>query len=403
LSIFERQWREGLQAKKDAGLWRQHRTLNSPQGVNVNVDGRLLLAFCSNDYLGLANHHDVKHAAIDAINAAGVGSGASHLVIGHHREHELLEEELAEFTQRDRALVFSSGYMANLAVVSTLAGKSDTVLEDKLNHASLIDGGLLSGARFQRYLHNDSASLERYLQRFHQQNQQTQQKEYTQRKQLVVTDGVFSMDGDVANLNEISRLCQQNDACLMVDDAHGLGVLGPEGRGSVADAGLGQEDVPVLVGTFGKAFGTSGAFVAGSNELIEYIIQMARPYIYTTAMPPSIAAATRASLKLVQQADNKRAHLKQLIYQFRQGASQLGFELMPSHTAIQPIMIGDTHKAMALSQYLENEGILVTAIRPPTVPDKTARLRVTLSANHRFDEVDELLETLAQAQVAGLV
>ena len=391
MSIFKQQWLEGLQAKKDAGLWRQHRTLNSPQGVNVNVDGRLLLAFCSNDYLGLANHHEVKHAAIDAINAAGVGSGASHLVIGHHREHQLLEEELAEFTQRDRALVFSSGYMANLAIVSTLVSKSDTVLEDKINHASLIDGGLLSGARFQRYLHNDSASLERYLKRFHQQG-----------KQLVVTDGVFSMDGDVANLAELTALCQQHDACLMVDDAHGLGVLGAEGRGCVAEAGLGQEDVPVLVGTFGKAFGTSGAFVAGSNELIEYMIQMARPYIYTTALPPAIAAATRASLLLVQQADDKRAHLKQLIYHFRQGASQLGFELMSSHTAIQPIMIGDTHKAVALSQYLESEGILVTAIRPPTVPDKTARLRVTLSANHCFEDLDELLEALAKAQVAGL-
>jgi len=402
LSIFKQQWLDGLHAKKDAGLWRQHRTLNSPQGVNVNVDGRLLLAFCSNDYLGLANHHDVKHAAVDVINAAGVGSGASHLVIGHHREHQLLEEELAEFTQRDRALVFSSGYMANLAIVSTLVGKSDIVLEDKLNHASLIDGGLLSGARFQRYLHNDSASLERYLQRFHQQGQRLPEEGSIQGKQLVVTDGVFSMDGDAANLSELTTLCQQHDACLMVDDAHGLGVLGPEGRGCVAEAGLGQEDVPVLVGTFGKAFGTSGAFVAGSNELIEYLIQMARPYIYTTAMPPAIAAATRASLKLVQQADDKRDHLKQLIYHFRQSASQLGFELMPSHTAIQPIMIGDTHKAMALSQYLENEGILVTAIRPPTVPDKTARLRVTFSANHSFEDVDELLEALAQAQVAGL-
>lgn len=402
MSIFKQQWREGLQAKKDAGLWRTHRTLNSPQGVNVNVDGRLLLAFCSNDYLGLANHHDVKHAAVDAVNAAGVGSGASHLVIGHHREHQLLEEELAEFTQRDRALVFSSGYMANLAIVSTLVGKSDVVLEDKLNHASLIDGGLLSGARFQRYLHNDSASLERYLQRFHQQEQSPQSESYVQRKQLVVTDGVFSMDGDVANFTELATLCQQHDACLMVDDAHGFGVLGPEGRGSVAEAGLSQDDVPVLVGTFGKAFGTSGAFVAGSDELIDYLIQMARPYIYTTAMPPAIAAATRASLKLVQQADDKRAHLKQLISYFRQGASDLGFDLMSSDTAIQPIMIGDTHQAVALSQYLESEGLLVTAIRPPTVPDNTARLRVTLSANHCFADIDELLEALAKAQRAGL-
>jgi len=391
LSIFQQQWLEGLQAKKEAGLWRQHRVLNSPQGVNVNVDGRLLLSFCSNDYLGLANHHEIKHAAIDAIEATGVGSGASHLVIGHHREHELLEKELAEFTQRDRALVFSSGYMANLAIVSTLVGKSDVVLEDKLNHASLIDGGLLSGARFQRYLHNDNESLERYLNNLSD----------DQRKQLVVTDGVFSMDGDIANLPELSDLCRVHDACLMVDDAHGLGVLGPNGRGSVVESGLSQEDVPVLVGTFGKAFGTSGAFVAGSDELIEFLVQMARPYIYTTAMPPSIAAATRASLKLIQQSDDKRVYLQQLINYFREGVSQLGYDLMPSRTAIQPVLIGDTHKAVALSQYLENQGLLVTAIRPPTVPNNTARLRVTLSANHCFDDIDELVGALAKAKTDG--
>jgi len=391
LSIFQQQWLEGLQAKKEAGLWRQHRVLNSPQGVNVNVDGRLLLSFCSNDYLGLANHHEIKHAAIDAIEATGVGSGASHLVIGHHREHELLEKELAEFTQRDRALVFSSGYMANLAIVSTLVGKSDVVLEDKLNHASLIDGGLLSGARFQRYLHNDNESLERYLNNLSD----------DQRKQLVVTDGVFSMDGDIANLPELSDLCRVHDACLMVDDAHGLGVLGPNGRGSVVESGLSQEDVPVLVGTFGKAFGTSGAFVAGSDELIEFLVQMARPYIYTTAMPPSIAAATRASLKLIQQSDDKRVYLQQLINYFREGVSQLGYDLMPSRTTIQPVLIGDTHKAVALSQYLENQGLLVTAIRPPTVPNNTARLRVTLSANHCFDDIDELVGALAKAKTDG--
>ncbi len=391
MSIFQQQWLEGLQAKKEAGLWRQHRVLNSPQGVNVNVDGRLLLSFCSNDYLGLANHHEIKHAAIDAIEATGVGSGASHLVIGHHREHELLEKELAEFTQRDRALVFSSGYMANLAIVSTLVGKSDVVLEDKLNHASLIDGGLLSGARFQRYLHNDNESLERYLNNLSD----------DQRKQLVVTDGVFSMDGDIANLPELSDLCRVHDACLMVDDAHGLGVLGPNGRGSVVESGLSQEDVPVLVGTFGKAFGTSGAFVAGSDELIEFLVQMARPYIYTTAMPPSIAAATRASLKLIQQSDDKRVYLQQLINYFREGVSQLGYDLMPSRTTIQPVLIGDTHKAVALSQYLENQGLLVTAIRPPTVPNNTARLRVTLSANHCFDDIDELVGALAKAKTDG--
>jgi len=407
MSVFQDQWLRTLSGRKDAGLWRQHQVLGSPQGVEVSVDGRQMLAFCSNDYLGLANNPQIKQAAIECIETAGVGSGASHLVIGHHQEHDLLEQELAEFTQRERALVFSSGYMANLALVATLVGKNDVVLEDRLNHASLIDGGLLSGARFQRYQHNNTSSLERYLSRFAE-NSPTKDSFTTDlsttgsaRKQLVVSDGVFSMDGDIADLSGISAICQQHDALLMVDDAHGLGVLGEKGRGCTA--ALSQEQVPVLMGTFGKAFGTTGAFVAGSNTLIEYLIQMARPYIYTTAMPPSMAAATRKSLELIQQADVQRAHLSALITRFRQGAIDLGFDLMPSSTPIQPIMIGSSQEAVALSTFLASEGLLVTAIRPPTVPDKTARLRVTISANHQFEHIDSLLFALGKAKALNML
>jgi len=402
LSVFEQQWLEALEAKKAAGLWRHHRLLTSPQGVNVCVDGRQMLAFCSNDYLGLANHKEVKQAALDAIQTAGVGSGASHLVIGHHQEHDLLESELATFTNRDRALIFSSGYMANLAVISTLLNKSDLVLEDKLNHASLIDGGLLSGARFQRYLHNDINSLSNYLQKFSK-NAKSIGENKPESKTLVVTDGVFSMDGDVANLVDMVDICKQQNALLMVDDAHGMGVLGPGGRGCVAELGLSQTDVPVLVGTFGKAFGTSGAFVAGSETFIEYLIQCARPYIYTTAMPPSIVAATRKSLQLIQTADQERAHLSSMIHYFREKVVSLGYQLMDSSTPIQPILIGSSESAVALSDFLAKEGVLVTAIRPPTVPDKTARLRVTFSAAHTKDNVDQLLVALAKAKHSGVV
>jgi len=394
-NVFEQHWQKALVEKRAAGLWRQHRVLTTPQGAEVVVDGKPLLAFCSNDYLGLANHPEVKEAAIQGINRAGVGSGASHLVVGHHEEHTALERELAEFTQRDRALVFSSGYMANLAVVSSLVGKSDIVLEDRLNHASLIDGGLLSGAKFQRFLHGDSASLEKKLSRLSLTDPCIEQKK------LVVSDGVFSMDGDIANLKPLSSLCATHNALLMVDDAHGLGVLGPGGRGSVAEQELSQTEVPVLVGTFGKAFGTSGAFVAGSDDLIEYLIQTARPYIYTTAMPPSIVAATRKSLSLVIDSDERRKHLSRLIEQFRSGASELGFQLMASQTPIQPILIGDAYKAVELSKFLESKGLLVTAIRPPTVPNNSARLRVTFSANHTPNHVDQLLNGLKLATQSG--
>ena len=394
MAVFQDHWQNILAQKQAQGLYRSLRVLQSPQAEQIRVDGKPYLGFCSNDYLGLANDPDIKAAAIASITRDGFGSGASHLVVGHHQEHALLEQEIAAFTGRDRALVFSSGYMANLALVSTLVGKSDLVLHDRLNHASLLDGGLLSGARFQRYLHNDMASLRTYLEKFSQ--------DPKIQKMLVVTDGVFSMDGDIAHLDEMAQLCAEFDALLMVDDAHGLGVLGDSGRGTVSHFSLSQTQVPVLIGTFGKAFGTSGAFVAGSESLIEFLIQSARPYIYTTAMPPSTAAATRQSLQIVQAATEKRRHLSLLLAHFKQAMGSLDYELLPSETPIQPVLIGDSFKTLALSQCLAEQGFLVGAIRPPTVPENTSRLRITFSAGHSFDDVDRLVAALQKAQVQGI-
>tara|TARA_R110001592_G_scaffold191441_1_gene437678 strand:+ start:11872 stop:13068 length:1197 start_codon:yes stop_codon:yes gene_type:complete len=395
LAVFQDTWRKILEERSKAGLIRHHKVLESAQGVNIHVGGRPYLAFCSNDYLGLASHPEVSEAAIKSIESYGFGSGASHLVIGHHLEHELLERELAEFTGRDRAMVFSSGYMANMALVSSLVDKSDLVLQDKLNHASLLDGGLLSGARFQRFLHNDMSSLEGYLSRFSQDSKIN--------KTLVVTDGVFSMDGDVAHIDKMAKIAKRFDALLMVDDAHGMGVLGEGGKGTLSSLGLSQDDVPVLMGTFGKAFGTSGAFVAGSEQLIEFLTQVARPYIYTTAMPPSIASATRKSLELIKSADSSRNHLKALIRYFREKVSTLGYQLMSSDTPIQPVLIGSSFQTIALADFLKEQGVLVGAIRPPTVPDKTARLRITLCAAHSFSQIDRLVDVLADALQQGVI
>ena len=374
-----------LKQRKSDDLYRYRRVLESAQAPEVTVEGKSYLAFCSNDYLGLANHPEVIQAFRDAANDFGVGSGASHLVNGHSQHHHRLEEALAEFTGRPRALLFSTGYMANLGAVNALLTRGDAVFQDRLNHASLLDAGLLSGARFQRYLHNDPESLAKKMQRTEA------------RRKLVVTDGVFSMDGDLAPLRELSVVTQQQGGWLMVDDAHGFGCLGSTGAGCIEHLGLSLEQVPVLMGTLGKGFGTSGAFVAGSEELIETLIQFARSYIYTTAMPPAVAAATLVSLRLIQQGQHLREHLAQLIQRFRQGALQLGLELMDSQTPIQPIKVGSSAKALALSAALERRGIFVTAIRPPTVADGSARLRVTLSAAHSHQQVDRLLLALAEA------
>ncbi|MEE4999134.1 8-amino-7-oxononanoate synthase [Pseudomonas alliivorans] len=375
--------RTRLEARRHEHLYRQRPLLQTPQGPLVVVDGKPLLAFCNNDYMGLANHPEVIAAWQAGAERWGVGGGASHLVIGHSTPHHELEEALAEMTGRPRALLFSNGYMANLGTVTALVGQGDTVLEDRLNHASLLDAGLLSGARFSRYLHNDVTSLESRL-------------EKAVGDTLVVTDGVFSMDGDVADLPALARAAKAKGAWLMVDDAHGFGPLGANGAGLVEHFGLSMEDVPVLIGTLGKSFGTSGAFVAGSEELIETLIQFARPYIYTTSQPPALACATLKSLELLRTEQWRREHLSHLIRQFRQGAEQLGLQLMDSFTPIQPILIGDAGRALRLSQLLRERGVMVTAIRPPTVPVGSARLRVTLSAAHTEAQVQLLLNALEQ-------
>ena len=372
-----------LAARRAEHLYRHRPLLQSPQGPEVMVDGTPLLAFCNNDYMGLANHPEVIAAWQTGAERWGVGGGASHLVIGHSTPHHALEEALAEFTGRPRALLFSNGYMANLGTVTALVGQGDTVLEDRLNHASLLDAGLLSGARFSRYLHNDCDSLASRLDK-------------AVGDTLVVTDGVFSMDGDVADLPALAKAAKAKNAWLMVDDAHGFGPLGANGAGIVEHFGLGIDDVPVLIGTLGKSFGTAGAFVAGSEELIETLIQFARPYIYTTSQPPALACATLKSLELLRSEHWRREHLAALIKQFRAGAQALGLKLMDSFTPIQPILIGDSGRALRLSQLLRARGVMVTAIRPPTVPAGSARLRVTLSAAHSEAQVQLLLQALEQ-------
>ncbi|GLO08654.1 TPA: 8-amino-7-oxononanoate synthase [Pseudomonas putida] len=372
-----------LAERRAAELYRQRPLLESPQGPEVVVDGQRLLAFCSNDYLGLANHPKVIAAWQAGAERWGVGGGASHLVVGHSTPHHQVEEALAELTGRPRALLFSTGYMANLGAITALVGQGDTVLQDRLNHASLLDGGLLSGARFNRYLHNDAASLASRLDK-------------AVGNTLVVTDGVFSMDGDLADLPALADVARARGAWLMVDDAHGLGTLGAQGGGIVEHFGLSVDDVPVLIGTLGKACGTAGAFVAGSEELIEALVQFARPYIYTTSQPPALACATLKSLELLRHETWRREHLAALIRQFREGAQQIGLALMDSPTPIQPIMIGDSAQALRLSRMLRERGLLVTAIRPPTVPAGGARLRVTLSAAHSEAQVQLLLNALAE-------
>lgn len=375
-----------LEQKRSAGLYRRRRLIGSAQCSRLVVDGRELTNFCSNDYLGLASHPRLTAAFTTAAARWGVGSGASHLVCGHSLEHHALEEELAAFTGRERVLLFSTGYMANTGVIQALLRKDDAVFEDELNHASLIDGGRLARCDYQRYGHNDVSDLEQKL------------KASKAERKLVVSDGVFSMDGDVAPLQALAQAAQANDAWLMVDDAHGFGVMGAQGGGVAEALGLGQDALPVLVGTLGKAFGTFGAFVAGSDALIEYLINSARSYIFTTALPPAVAAATRESLRLIRDGHELRERLHDNIAHFRRGATGLGLDLMPSETPIQPLILGGNDRALAWSAALQERGLLVGAIRPPTVPTGTARLRVTLTAGHVPADVDRLLEGLAACQ-----
>ncbi len=387
-TALERRLRPALAEREAQHLYRRRRLTQGPQGAELVVDGEPCLGFCSNDYLGLANHPQVIEALVNGAQQYGVGSGAAHLVLGHSHAHHALEEELAEFVQRPRALLFSTGYMANLGTVTALCGRGDLVLEDRLNHASLLDAGLQSGARMRRYAHGDVEALERLL------------EGQASGERLVLSDGVFSMDGDLAPVAQLARLAEREQATLMVDDAHGFGVLGAEGRGTLEHLGLDAEQVPILMCTLGKGVGTFGAFVAGSEALIETLIQRARPYIYTTAMPPALAEATRASLRLLRTEGWRRQHVQKLVQRFRAGAASLGLPLMDSQTPIQPLLLGSSAAALQVSEALRARAILVSAIRPPTVPEGTARLRITLSADHNEQQVERLLEALDEIQRA---
>jgi 8-amino-7-oxononanoate synthase len=373
-----------LGALQKRQLYRHRRIVESAPGREIVVNGRTLLNFCSNDYLGLAAEQRVCAAFRAGVDRWGAGAGASHLVSGHTAAHHELEEALADFTGRPRALLFGSGYAANVGTINALVGPGDHVFEDRLNHASLLDGGWLSRATFTWFNHADAADLETRL----------VASADSPRRKLIVSDGTFSMDGDLCPLPALTAAAQRHEAWLMIDDAHGFGVHGRDGCGVVDPATHGIRDVPVLVGTLGKAFGTAGAFVAGDEVLIETLIQRARNYIYTTALPPAVAVATLESLRIARAEAWRRERLQELIARFRAGATELGLHLHPSTTPIQPVLVGESAAALALSATLESRGILVAAIRPPTVPAGTARLRVTFSALHEPADVDRLLAAL---------
>jgi 8-amino-7-oxononanoate synthase len=360
-----------------AGLMRRRFAREGAQGPRIKVEGREYVAFCSNDYLGLASHPRIVEAAVDAALRHGVGQGASHLLSGHSAVHERLESALAEFVQMPRALLFSSGYQANIGAITALAGTEDAVFSDELNHASLIDGVRLSRARVVRYPHADVEFLARSL------------SDSTARVKLVVTDGVFSMDGDLAPVRALLELCERYDALLVLDDAHGFGVLGPEGRGTLAQLALRSPRI-VYVGTLGKAAGVAGAFVAGAADVIETVLQRARTYIYTTASPVMLAAAVEASLQLIRTEEWRRERLRNLVASLRETLRESEAALAPSDTPIQPLVLGTNARALGASAALRERGILVPAIRPPTVPEGTARLRISLSAAHSEEDAARL-------------
>ena len=384
--------RAELHALDERSLRRRRATVTAgeaPHPTQLLIDGQRVVNFCSNDYLGLAAEPALIAAMCAAAQRCGAGSGASHLVTGHGTEHAALELELAEFTQRQRALLFSTGYMANLGVISSLIGRDDLLLGDWLNHASLIDAGALARAERQRYPHADADSARQML--------AAARGAAPERGVLLATDGVFSMDGDLAPLPALAVAAREHGAWMLVDDAHGIGVLGATGRGTLEHFGLGAADVPLLIGTLGKALGSFGAFVAGDEDLIELILQRARAYIYTTALPQPVAAASRAALRCVQSQPWRREKLHALVARFRERANARGVELGASTSPIQPIIVGDEQRALAISGALRAAGFWVTAIRPPTVPRGSARLRVTLSAAHADFEVDALVDALAGA------
>ncbi|MEA1889543.1 MAG: 8-amino-7-oxononanoate synthase [Pseudomonadota bacterium] len=382
-----------IEKRKDAGLYRHRMTSNSPQGVRVVFDGREYLSFCSNDYLGLATHPELINAMGECVSGWGVGAGASHLLGGHSEPHEELEQALANFMGAERALLFSTGYMANLAVLSSLAGRDDVIHQDKLNHASLIDGALLSRASLKRYPHLDMNALARQL------------DVEKAGRHIVASDGVFSMDGDLAPLTEMLELGRQNEALCYIDDAHGFAVLGEQGRGLVDNIETRSKDYSdgylLSMCTLGKAMGCFGAFVTGSEEMIEALIQQGRSYIYTTALPPAVAAAGYAALEVMMQEGWRREKLAARVDYFKAACRQRNISLMPSATPIQPIIIGDNDRALAVAEILKQQGLLVFAIRSPTVAAGSERLRITLSATHEEGDIDLLLDALATALAEG--
>ena len=381
-----------LDERAAQGLSRHRRLLDSPQAEHIVANDKPYLSFCSNDYLGLANRPELISAMQTAAQDSGVGSGASNLITGHHRYHDTLEKQLASFVGMPAALLFSTGYMANIGVISALVGREDAVFCDKLNHACLNDGAILSRADFHRFAHNDVAALERLL------------KASKAKRKLIAVDAVFSMDGDIAPLSDYLALCEQYDAYLYLDDAHGFGVLGPHGGGSAAHFGLRSNPAlakrVIMMATLGKAAGVAGAFVAGEQVIIDYLIQKARSYVYSTPAPPALSATLSASVNLIAQGDDLRAHLFTLINHLKNNLHLKKWQLMPSDTAVQPLVVGTNQQALALSEYLQTLGILVPAIRPPTVPVGTARLRISLSAAHSLDNIQSLIDAIHQAEQA---
>lgn len=372
--------------RKAHGRTRVRRTVARRDGVGCEVDGRWLVDFCGNDYLGLSQHFAVVDALQDTAARYGAGGVGSHLVCGHHVAHEALEHELADWLGTPRALLFGSGYLANLAVLQSLLGDGDTCVQDKLNHASLIDAARLSGCRLRRYPHADAEGAIRQL------------RALPEGVAMLATDGVFSMDGDLAPLRQLALVARAQQATLYVDDAHGVGVIGPDGRGSVAAAKLDVGQVPLQLATLGKALGSYGAVLCGDAAMIEHIAGNARPYIYTTALPPAQAAASLAAVRLARREQWRRDKLQESIAHFRAGAQRRGLRLLPSDTPIQPVLCGDDHRATAMSAALEARGFWVAAIRPPTVPEGGARLRITLGAGHDRLQIDALLQALEQAR-----
>lgn len=383
-------WRERIEAARlarvAASRSRVRRAVTHRDGARCVVDGRELVNFCGNDYLGLSQHYAVVGALQDAASREGAGGVGSHLVCGHHVLHEQLENELADWLGAPRALLFGSGFLANLAVVQALLGDEDVCVQDRLNHASLIDAARLAGCRLRRYPHNDPEGAIRQL------------RSMPEGVAMLATDGVFSMDGDIALLRELALVARVQHALLYVDDAHGVGVIGPNGQGSVAEARLTVEQVPLQLATLGKALGGYGAAVLGEHALIEHLAETARPYIYTTALPPAQAAASLAAVKLARSEHWRRAKLVELAAHFRERARGAGLTLLPSETPIQPVMVGDDARALSMAAALERSGYWVAAIRPPTVPEGRARLRVTLSALHTRADIDGLVEALLRAR-----